>query len=297
MSIGFGPNLSLGVRRGQVAAAAGPAVYNFESGIPGIFSDAATQLWTVVTDADAGAGTTKALASKDIGGSQSTEFSFTTPNLPGGLALVRYRVSSEGVNYDRVIFKRNGTNIFMDGGVPGYFNAIAIPLTGADTIAFRYEKDSSGDGGTDDVRISQISFIPSSSVGTFTMDDVPVSAHLHRALAMGWYSVNDADAVGGTTKALASKDIAGAQSTTVAFLCAGSSIAFRYKVSSEAGWDFFRIYKNGVQQLADSGTAGGWETTSFSLDAGVNKIELSYGKDNGGDQGTDDVRISKITIT
>ena len=80
------------------------------------------------------------------------------------------------------------------------------------------------------------------------------------------------------------------------FMVNGASLEIRYKVSSEAGWDFFRVYKDGTEVHADSGTTGGWETVTIAL-SGAHVIKLRYSKDSSGDGGTDDVRISRIRVT
>lgn len=131
--------------------------YNFESGVPSIFAAATTAGWTVISDADAVSGTTQALRSAVIGNTSATEWTVTvtllaaTPNF-----RVRYKVDSEtGWDWFRVL---DGiTQLFSDSGTTGGWESYQTTLSaGSHTLKFRYDKDSSGAGGSDSVRIAYV---------------------------------------------------------------------------------------------------------------------------------------------
>lgn len=75
----------------------------------------------------------------------------------------------------------------------------------------------------------------------------------------------------------------------------GDTLTVRYNVSSEAGSDLFRIFRDGVQVFSDSGTTGGWEVANISLTAGTHTIQLRYSKDNSVSSGLDTCFISSLS--
>lgn len=60
---------------------------------------------------------------------------------------------------------------------------------------------------------------------------------------------------------------------------ADDSLTFWYKVSSEAGWDFLRVYIDGVSVDGWSGIMSSWAYAGYSLAAGPHTINFSYEKD------------------
>lgn len=68
----------------------------------------------------------------------------------------------------------------------------------------------------------------------------------------------------------------------------------RYKVSSESGFDFFRVLVDGVAVYSDSGTSGVYEEFSTTL-TGIHTVRYQYSKDAGGIAGDDCTYISQIT--
>lgn len=60
---------------------------------------------------------------------------------------------------------------------------------------------------------------------------------------------------------------------------ADDSLTFWYKVSSEAGWDFLRIYIDGVPVDGWSGIMSSWAYSGYALTAGAHTINFSYEKD------------------
>jgi hypothetical protein len=110
--------------------------------------------------------------------------------------------------------------------------------------------------------------------------------------------VDRADVTAGTTKALKFPTVAAGGVTyfefTVTATATTNILTVRYEVSSEANYDWLRIYVDGVQTHQDSGMAGGWEQFSTTLAAGSHTIRVAYSKDASGDSGSDTAWISKI---
>ena len=74
-----------------------------------------------------------------------------------------------------------------------------------------------------------------------------------------------------------------------------SRIRFDYSVSSEANWDYFRFYIDGVQQFARAGTLS-WGTAIYDVTAGPHEYKWCYTKDGSVNIGSDTAWIDSITI-
>ncbi|AXQ69197.1 tail protein [Caulobacter phage CcrBL9] len=116
--------------------------------------------------------------------------------------------------------------------------------------------------------------------------------------ASGYTVVSQPDGTAGTTKALKFRPIPGSglcyAELSAAFLNV-QPVKVRYKVSSEGGFDFFRIILDGTTQiLIDSGATGLYEEFTYPL-VGNHTLRFQYSKDGGGTAGDDTVYISQIT--
>jgi hypothetical protein len=69
-----------------------------------------------------------------------------------------------------------------------------------------------------------------------------------------------------------------------------------YEVSSEAGFDFFRIYVGGSLAHTDSGTGVGLTSIQIPTSGGNAAIRLEYEKDGSDNAGTDNVIVHGILI-
>jgi len=75
-----------------------------------------------------------------------------------------------------------------------------------------------------------------------------------------------------------------------------SQVTFRWRVSSEANWDFLRVFVNGVQQAAISGNVG-WTFQTLNLPYGAsNTIEFRYTKDGSISSGEDRGFVDQIAF-
>ncbi|MCP4593765.1 MAG: hypothetical protein GY842_23785 [bacterium] len=75
----------------------------------------------------------------------------------------------------------------------------------------------------------------------------------------------------------------------------GGEVSFWYRVSSEAGWDFFRFSVGGIEQFSDSGD-GSWTYYSQVLGAGTWELEWKYEKDDGVSRYSDTVFIDDLSV-
>lgn len=74
-----------------------------------------------------------------------------------------------------------------------------------------------------------------------------------------------------------------------------SSVDFKYKISSESGYDYFKLYVNGSNVLSDSGLKD-WQSFSYNLPSGTNKIKFEYVKDSSMSSNDDCVYIDDLNI-
>ncbi len=75
----------------------------------------------------------------------------------------------------------------------------------------------------------------------------------------------------------------------------GASLSFAYGVSSEANFDFFRFYIDGVQQIQQSGIVG-YTTATFNLTAGSRILRWEYKKDVSNAVGSDKAYVDDVMI-
>jgi len=78
-------------------------------------------------------------------------------------------------------------------------------------------------------------------------------------------------------------------------LAAGGNLSFWYRVSSEANWDFFNFYIDGVRKLHLSGTVN-WTQYSTTLPPGEHELLWEYVKDGSGSYGSDTVWIDDVEL-
>jgi agmatine/peptidylarginine deiminase len=71
------------------------------------------------------------------------------------------------------------------------------------------------------------------------------------------------------------------------------SVSFRYKVSSESGYDYLRFFVDGVQQAQWSGTVD-WTEATYNLAAGTRELTWTYLKDSSVSSGSDCAWIDNI---
>ncbi|MCD8479014.1 MAG: fibronectin type III domain-containing protein [Candidatus Cloacimonetes bacterium] len=83
--------------------------------------------------------------------------------------------------------------------------------------------------------------------------------------------------------------------STTRILSSPGTISFRYKVSSESGYDYLRFYVDGVQQNQWSGTVD-WTEATYNLAAGTRELSWTYYKDGSVSSGSDCAWIDYIVF-
>ncbi|MCA9612988.1 MAG: hypothetical protein KC586_09580, partial [Myxococcales bacterium] len=78
-------------------------------------------------------------------------------------------------------------------------------------------------------------------------------------------------------------------------LSATYTISLWYNVSSEDGYDYFRILLDGTQVFEDSGVSG-WTQWTRSVAAGSHTLELRYVKDINTTEGSDTVWVDDVDL-
>lgn len=83
--------------------------------------------------------------------------------------------------------------------------------------------------------------------------------------------------------------------STTRILSAPGTISFRYKVSSESGYDFLRFYVDGTQLGSWAGTVD-WTEATYELAAGTRELSWTYSKDGSVSSGSDCAWIDYIVF-
>ena len=96
------------------------------------------------------------------------------------------------------------------------------------------------------------------------------------------------------TSAIAGQDYGVDSKTYEVEAAAGTILSFDWSVSSEANFDWLRVYVDGVAVLEKSGEAYGQFEYVFDA-AGVHTVEFSYSKDGSASNGSDEGRIYNIS--
>jgi len=118
------------------------------------------------------------------------------------------------------------------------------------------------------------------------------------AAAAGWSVSNEAGAFEGafSLRSDAVGDNEAAQVEMSRAFAAGN-VAFRVRVSSEAGFDFLRFYVDGVKVAEWSGTTNtAWQAFSTPVTAGTHTLRWSYEKDGSASLGTDAAWLDAVTL-
>lgn len=197
---------------------------------------------------------------------------------------------------------------------PGYRSVIWSTTTGGPLFwdGSKWAAVASSGGGLDgegvDDRVSTL-LVAGAGVG-ITYDDSPALTTLEfasgipavmssAATAAGWNVVTEATYPDGTrTKSLRSPVIGNSVTNffefTVNLAAATNNFTIRYRVSSEATYDTFRVFANGTQLLVSSGVNTTYTEQTFSLSAGSTTIKIQYAKDSSATSGEDAAFVSLI---
>jgi hypothetical protein len=139
-----------------------------------------------------------------------------------------------------------------------------------------------------------IIFAPGSHHEDFSSGDL--SRFLWVNDPVGWYA--DSSTFGGAPFSMRSGAISHSQATSLEIsvdLAQDGIVSFRYKVSSEKGYDFLSFFIDGILIRRWSGYTG-WEQVTFPLDPGQHLLEWRYDKDSNTDRGDDAAWIDDVVF-
>ena len=223
-----------------------------------------------------------------------------------------YMVSSEA-NYDKLIFKDNGTEKFSASGTdnPGWHTyEYNITTNGLHLFTWSYDKDSSQYAGWDGVNIDNIYLtVPGSDDRAQALFNGLNASNSNANLVFntpdGYQAFVPSNNILGTGFCAASNnrfldDSDQVDSTaaleTVVNMAAGEKLTFQYYVSSEGDYDRFTFSANGEEQMRVSGwDAPDWLTYIFTAPAtGTYTFVWEYAKDHSNSHGWDVAKVKNV---
>jgi hypothetical protein len=112
-----------------------------------------------------------------------------------------------------------------------------------------------------------------------------------------WYVTTADSCAGGSS--VRSGDVDDCEETWLQATGASGSgiVTFRWKVSSEQGYDWIDFYVDGVLQMGRSGTGAGWRQEAFVVGSGTHTFKWVYNKDCSVSRGSDCAWVDKVTWT
>jgi hypothetical protein len=109
-----------------------------------------------------------------------------------------------------------------------------------------------------------------------------------------WYVASGVAHTG--TYAARAGAIAQSQTTWMTRTAQAGALSFWYKVSSEASYDWFNFYIDGVQKVHKAGNVN-WTLYSTTLATGTHTLKWEYVKDSGLNSGSDTAWIDDLSLT
>ncbi len=241
--------------------------------------------------------------------------SMAAPHVSGVAALVKSRGFKKASAIRRAVLMSA-----VDIGAPGYDTRYGYGLVNANLatqfrrmktprITFPTSEDSLNGGRRIEITWSRrngkglryhIGYTNNySAVGTFS-DDFE-SGVVSGAFAQGGnadWMATAATSAGGTYSARSGviEDEQTSQMSLTQLFQSAATITFNYRVSSEANFDFLDFYIDSTRQIHVSGTAGGWMSASFSVDAGEHTFTWIYEKDGSVSTGLDAGFVDNISL-
>ena len=133
------------------------------------------------------------------------------------------------------------------------------------------------------------------TIGYFTFAKVNGENTLLKYDYPGDYLVNETVGLEDWTSAIVGQDNGVDSKTYEVEAAAGAVLSFDWKVSSESGYDWLRVYVDGVAVLEKSGEQSGHFEYVFDA-AGVHTVEFRYSKDVSVGNGSDEGRIYDVAL-
>jgi hypothetical protein len=183
----------------------------------------------------------------------------------------------------------------------GSVKTVSIPLLSTSASvdrAFTLSlSGATGPAGTSIVLPSQVT-LTRATPGAWPPGNVLPAGWTQGSGANASWSVVSNDAQEGSYS-LKSNTITDSQTASIEFTAAmgGGNITFYRKTSSEEGYDFFKVFVDGVEftTAAQSGESD-WTLVSIPVTGGTHTIRFSYSKDNGVASGSDSAWIDFLRL-
>ena len=230
-----------------------------------------------------------------------TSFLEVTCTVSEGNVLFCYKVSSEE-DYDFLRFYVDGEPQWSQSGEEGWSLASIGVSAGLHTFRWAYEKDHSLSSGSDAAWIDDVALPdaicldcdcldPDDDFETGDLTGLPWTT----GGAAAWSAV-DAESSSPTHSAR-SGDISDGESTYVEVTreVEDGNVLFCYKVSSEPGFDFLRLYIDGEERWARSGEQD-WMLGLAAVTAGTHTFRWTYEKDGSLSSGSDAAWIDDVQL-
>lgn len=263
--------------------------------------DGAGMIWTSGGDNGAWAGFGPPFANHD--GSDAARSASTADNkqtwlqtsVTGpGVIDFWWKVSSEPF-YDRLILYVDGQEYEAISGEQDWSSRQVILGAGSHTLRWTYLKNGSISSASDGAWLDQVGFTPAPALA---LDASLDGSGLVWANSGGapWAGFGPPFPTSDGVDAAASGDLGDLQQSVLATTVTGpGQLTFRWKVSSEEGYDFFTFLANGSTQGSISGEQG-WSTVTLQLGTGTHQLEWRYAKDVRISSGADTAWLDQVTF-
>lgn len=204
------------------------------------------------------------------------------------------KVSSEPSN-DRFSLYVNGSErsaYRLSGEVDWQFKCLDLPA-GTFTVRFRFNRNSSGNGGQNSAWVDQITLSP--LVALAEAVDGPTGLSWTTGGSLPWVGQTQTSHDGvdaGRSGLITHSQESWAQTTVTG----PGTLSFWWKVSSELNDDRLRLYINGSERLRISGEVD-WEFRSIVLSNGTYAVRFRYNKDGSVNGGEDRAYVDEVQFT
>jgi hypothetical protein len=212
----------------------------------------------------------------------------TTVTGPGSFSF-NWKVSSEA-NFDFLEFYLDGSLVDHISGEVDWTNKSIIIPAGSHEVKWQYRKDGSKSYGADCGWVDGVSFTAASSLNA-ALDNNTLTFNTFGSA--NWVGQSQTFFYGGA--AAQSGYISDNQASILTTVVTGPGIfTFMWKVSSEANFDWLKIYLDNTELDGISGEAG-WQQKTLTIPGGTHLVWWAYTKDGSLSKGMDAGWVDKVT--
>ena len=227
-----------------------------------------------------------AARSGNSGVHSSTSTMNTTVSAIAGMKLrFKYKVSS--ASGDNFTFRVNGATVLTSGRTTDYVDyEYTVTASGTQALQFSFTKNASGSSGSDCAWVKGFSLghtFESAACGT------PYPLGFVNGSTYPW-------AVEGDHVVSTNRNIESTESyfTLTIDMKRGETLSFRYSVSSEQNYDFFKFYVDGSAVISQSGVVDWTDYTFTATTAKTYTFKWAYSKDYSVDRNDDCARVDDV---